>query len=220
MLAEDEQDQLESGEPEEDFNFAIIILAAGSSSRMGTSKQMLEIDGEPLLIHAINVALASGASEVILVLGANEQLHLDLVRGLPVKLITNHYWKTGMGSSIKTGLHHVVSNFRESEAVVIMVCDQPAISTEHIKSLVSTFLSSKKPIIAASYSATVGVPVLFARSFFSNILMLPDDQGAKKIIVQFPDQVVMVDIPEASDDLDTPEDYDSYTIKKKKVISD
>ena len=220
MLTEDEEDQLESGEPADDFNFVAIILAAGSSSRMGTSKQLLEVDGEPLLIHAINVAVASGAREVVLVLGANEQSHLDLVKGMPVKVITNHFWKAGMGSSIKTGLQHIIKELPESQAVVIMVCDQPAVRSEHIRMLVSTFLASRKPIAASAYSQTLGVPVIFARSFFSNILMLQDDQGAKKIIEQFPDRVAMVDIPEASVDLDTREDYDRYNLKNKKVISD
>lgn len=219
-MTEEEQDQSEAGIPTDHFNFAVIILAAGASSRMGTSKQLLEVDGEPLLIHAVNVAVASGSREVILVLGANEQSHLDLVKGLPVKVITNHFWKAGMGSSIKTGLQYIIKECPDSQAVVIMVCDQPAVRSEHIRTLVSTFLGSGKPIAASAYSQTLGVPVIFARSFFSNILMLQDDQGAKKIIGQFPEQVAIVDMPEAAVDLDTREDYDNYNLKNKKVISD
>jgi len=196
------------------LNVSIILLAAGSSSRMGRSKQLLEINGKPLLLHSAKAAIGSGASNVIVILGANEQPHREIIRELPVNIIVNHYWKSGMGSSIKVGLNYLIRKSSETEAVIIMVCDQPALTEHHLQKLIVEFKETKSPIIASSYSGTSGVPALFARSFFSNVLMLRDEEGAKKLIQQFPEQIRTVNFPEGVFDLDTSEDYENY-IKRK-----
>lgn len=197
-----------------ELNISIILLAAGSSSRMGQSKQLLEIQGEPLLLYSTKAALASGAKNVIVILGANEQPHREIIRDLPVNIIANHYWKSGMGSSIKAGLNYLIRKSSETEAVIMTVCDQPALTAQHLQKLMLEFKETRSPIIASSYSGTAGVPALFARSFFSNILMLRDEQGAKKIIQQFPEQVRTVNFPEGVFDLDTSEDYENYLKRK------
>jgi len=197
-----------------ELNVSLILLAAGASSRMGQSKQLLEIQGEPLLLHSTKVALACGAKNVIVILGANEEPHRAIIRELPVTVIPNHYWKSGMGSSIKAGLNYLIRDSSDTEAVIIMVCDQPALTAQHLQKLIQKFKDTRSPIIASSYSGTAGVPALFSRSFFSNILMLRDEQGAKKIIQQFPEQVKTVDFPEGLFDLDTAEDYQNYLNRK------
>lgn len=203
-------DSVDEGE----LNVSVILLAAGSSSRMGQSKQLLEIDGKPLLLHSAKAAIASGASNVIVILGANEQPHREIIRELPLNIIVNHYWKSGMGSSIKAGLNYMIRKSSETAAVIIMVCDQPALTEHHLQELIREFKGTKSPIIASSYSGTSGVPALFARSFFSNILMLRDEEGAKKLIQQFPEQVRTVNFPEGVFDLDTSEDYENYLKRK------
>jgi molybdenum cofactor cytidylyltransferase len=195
-------------------NIGIIILAAGSSSRMGRSKQLLIIDGEPLLCRAVNHALAVNPSSVVIVLGANEKPHRELLEKLPVHIVSNFYWKTGMGGSIKTGLNYLIHSGAELDAVILMVCDQPALTSAHLNNLIQKFLEKKKAIIASGYSDSSGVPVLFSRSFFSNLLLLNDEQGAKKIVQQFPDQVETVSFPEGSIDLDTEEDYQNFLNQK------
>jgi len=177
---------------------------------MGRSKQLLEIEGEPLLCRCVKVAQAVNSNQVVVILGANEKAHRDIIDKLPVHIISNYYWKTGMGSSIKTGINYLIQEVSELEAVIIMVCDQPALTTEHLEKLIQKFNQTKKSIIASSYSNANGVPVLFGRSFFSNLLLLSDDQGAKKIIQQFPGQVAIVEFPKGSFDLDTEEDYQNY----------
>lgn len=193
---------------------SIILLAAGSSSRMGQSKQLLEVHGKSLLLHSVQAAIESGAKSVNVILGANELAHREIIRNQPVSVLSNHYWKSGMGSSIKTGLNHIVRKYSDTEAVIIMVCDQPAITAAHLRSLMLKFKSSNSPIVASAYSGTAGVPALFSRSFFSNILMLKDEQGAKKLIEQFPDQVQRVEFPKGHIDLDTSEDYQKYISEK------
>jgi molybdenum cofactor cytidylyltransferase len=196
------------------MDIGIIVLAAGSSSRMGRSKQLLEIDGQPLLCSCVNHALAVNPSHVVVVLGANEKPHRELLEKMPVKIVSNFYWKTGMGSSIKTGLNYLLQSGGELDAVILMVCDQPALTAEHLVKLIEKFQERKKAIIASSYSNSNGVPVLFGRSFFSNLLLLNDDQGAKKIVQQFPDQVDAVMFPKGSIDLDTEDDYQNFLKSK------
>jgi len=208
-IAEDQGDQ---APPK---TFSIVLLAAGSSSRMGHSKQLLQIDGEPLLLRSAKAALASGANHVVVILGANEQAHREVIRKLPVTIILNHYWKSGMGSSIKTGMNNLLRAFPETTAVIIMVCDQPEVNEHHLHTLIETYEQTNSPIIASSYADTVGVPALFARPFFSNILMLSDEQGAKKILQQFSTQITKVNFPAGSYDLDTDDDYQNFINSKK-----
>jgi len=198
------------------MEIGIIVLAAGSSSRMGRSKQLLEIDGQPLLCRCVEHALAASPSQIVVVLGANEKPHREVLEKMPVDIVSNFYWKTGMGSSIKTGLNYLIQSNGELDAVILMVCDQPALTSEHLLKLIQKFHEKKKAIIASSYSKSNGVPVLFGRSFFSNLLLLNDDQGAKKIVQQFPDQVETVAFPKGSIDLDTEEDYQKFLKANKK----
>ena len=195
------------------MNIGTLILAAGSSSRMGRSKQLLEINGETMLCRCVKVALAANPENVVVVLGANEKPHREVIEKLPVKIISNHFWKTGMGSSIKTGLNYLIQSGVELDAVMILVCDQPSVSSEHLQRLIDTFTGTQKPIVASAYASSSGVPALFGRSFFSNLLLLADDHGAKKLIQQFPERVELVDFPEGADDLDTEEDFQKYLKK-------
>lgn len=196
-------------EPSEDY-IAILLLAAGSSSRMGRPKQLLDIHGTPLLRHSVEAALGVSSGKVVVVLGSNENAHRNVLKGLPVDIVVNHYWKDGMGSSIKTGLHYIVQDHGDAKAILIMVCDQPALTSNHLNTLIDQYRRSDKKIVASSYHDTLGVPVVFGRSFFSNILMLRDDQGAKKIIEQFSEQVMAVPFAPGAIDLDTMADYNAY----------
>lgn len=188
----------------------IILLAAGSSSRMGRSKQLLPIKGEQLLVHAVLVALHSSIGPVIVVLGANENEHRKAISHFDVKMITNQHWKSGMGSSLKAGLKHLLLLAPRSEAVLVMVCDQPLLTSDHLKKLVDTFAKAGKPIAASIYSATAGVPAIFHKSLFLEILEVADDYGAKKIIQQHTKDTATLDFPEGSMDLDTPDDYAKF----------
>jgi molybdenum cofactor cytidylyltransferase len=192
------------------MNIGIIILAAGASTRMGRSKQLLEIEGEALLCRCAKVALRVNPNNIVVILGANEKPHRDILEKLPVQIVSNYYWKTGMGSSIKTGLNYLLQSGAELDAVILMVCDQPALTSEHLLKLVQKFEEKQAAIIASAYDNSSGVPALFGRSFFSNLLLLSDDHGAKKIIQQFPRQVETVEFPKGSIDLDTEEDYQDY----------
>jgi len=189
---------------------ATILLAAGASSRMGQSKQLLDIGGIPLLRHSVQLALSAETSHVIVVLGANEESHRKVIADLPVDIVVNHYWQSGMGSSIKTALHYIIREHAEAKAALMMVCDQPKVTSTHLRALVAAYFKSEKKIVASSYVHAVGVPAVFGRSFFSNMLMLKDDEGAKKIIAQFSDLTAALPFPEGATDLDTMDDYRNF----------
>ncbi|MEJ1238903.1 nucleotidyltransferase family protein [Chryseolinea sp. T2] len=187
-----------------------ILLAAGSSSRMGQSKQLLDVKGVPLLRHSVHTALSAGTSRIVVVLGANEPSHREVIRDLPVDIVVNHYWQSGMGSSIKTALHYIIREHAEAKAVLMMVCDQPKVTSKHLHALVNEYFRSGKKIVASSYANAVGVPAVFGRSFFSNMLMLKDDEGARKIIAQFSELSTTLPFPDGALDLDTMDDYTKF----------
>ena len=188
---------------------SIILLAAGSSSRMGQSKQLLKIRKQSLLVHSINVALASGLRTIV-VLGAHEQEHRTAIQSLPVDIVLNDGWMNGMGGSLKAGLKYLLLKAPLTEAVVVMVCDQPLLTTQHLEKIKAAYQTSGKQIVASYYSGTAGVPALFHKSLFSGIMNLTDDQGAKKLIQRHSTEVVSIDFPEGAVDLDTPDDYEHF----------
>ena len=199
------------------MNVAAIILAAGSSSRMGRSKQMLDIHGETLLERTTKTVLASGIRDVVVVLGADNQIHKQVLASCPVIIIDNNDWTKGMGSSIKCGLRHLTHMGSGYDGVLIFVCDQPLLTTELISTILQTFDQNRKPIIASVYSAVPGVPVLFEKSYFQKLMQLPDDQGAKRLIQQNPADVGLVPFPGGEVDLDTMQDYDALLQGRSKV---
>jgi molybdenum cofactor cytidylyltransferase len=192
------------------INSAAIILAAGSSSRMGRSKQMLDVAGQKLLVKTTRTVLKAAIENVTIVLGSEEHEHRQILAGLPVDIVNNPHWQKGMGSSIKTGLQHLVSKYPMLEAVILCVCDQPLLTSENISSLISKHKETGKPIIASRYSNIPGVPVFFQKAYFERLGLIPDDQGAKKIILENPADVVEVDFPEGKVDLDTGKDYEDF----------
>lgn len=196
---------------------AIILLAAGPSSRMGQSKQQLLIEGKSLLIHSTGIAIKSEAGKVTVVLGSDEKAHREILKDLSANVIFNSRWQTGMGSSLKAGLKHVITNNPKTDAVIVMVCDQPLLKVNHINSLIQKYKKTNALLVASAYATTNGVPALFNHQLFDEILNLSDEHGAKKIIQKH--QVETVDFPEGATDLDTPEDYKTFLQQQLKKMS-
>jgi molybdenum cofactor cytidylyltransferase len=189
---------------------ALILLAAGSSSRMGQSKQLLPIDGKPLLLKAVEAAVGAESGKTIVVLGSGEEDHRKIIQHLPVDIISNPEWKKGMGTSLRMGLNHALNKIPGLGAVIILVCDQPFLTPHHLMALIEKYKATNKPIVASAYANTTGVPALFDRSLFQKLKAVEDGQGAKKIIRDETKQVVSVEFPEGSVDLDTRQDVDAF----------
>ncbi|OOQ56412.1 nucleotidyltransferase family protein [Mucilaginibacter pedocola] len=181
----------------------IIILAAGSSSRLGQPKQNLQYKGKTLLQHAVDEALDSGCSPVIVVLGANADKIKFGTDGVTV--LHNPDWQEGMASSIRLGVTEIMKHTVDS--VIVMLCDQPFVDGNLLKTLKLQWQEVGKPIVACSYKGTVGVPVLFDSSLFPELLKLQGQEGAKKVLSAYADEIAEVEFEEGSTDIDTAENY-------------
>ncbi|MEZ5353841.1 MAG: nucleotidyltransferase family protein [Bryobacteraceae bacterium] len=191
--------------PESASKTALVLLAAGSSSRMGCPKQLLSFRGQPLLRHAAETALEAGCSPVVVVLGANSEPLRSVLDGLPVDIRVNARWAEGMGTSIQTGLRAL--DRATVRGAILALADQPLVDAGFLRRLAYLHRLSGKPIIAARYAGTAGVPVFFARDRFPLLDALPARQGCKGVILGHPDDAMLVDCPEAEIDIDTPDDY-------------
>jgi molybdenum cofactor cytidylyltransferase len=199
-------------------NIAIIILAAGASTRMGRPKQLLPYQGRSLLRHTIENAVASVCKPIIVVLGANAENIRSEISQSDIKIVENPDWHLGMSSSIRRGILSLISDYKNIDAVIITVCDQPFLSSEIINHLVSKYHNTKKPIIACEYADTLGVPVLFSQSFFSELTILSEDVGAKKLIKNHYHEVVSIPFLLGAIDIDTPHDYQYIQNLKNEIV--
>ncbi|WKN32689.1 nucleotidyltransferase family protein [Porifericola rhodea] len=186
---------------------AIIILAAGSSSRMGQPKQLLPFEGKTLLQRAAEEALKANTAEVWVVLGCNAEKIRGSAEKLPVKIVINSDWASGMGSSIRTGVHAALKSNASLEGICIMLTDQPYVNAKHLEKLIRTHSSTYKPLIASEYKGILGVPAYFHHTYFSALLQLKADQGARKLILKNQQDVTGIAFPQGITDIDTPEDY-------------
>jgi len=189
------------------FRFGAVILAAGASTRMGTPKQLLELKGRPLLVHAIEAALASSAWPVVVVLGANLEKIRPAIARLPVIVTENPAWSEGMAASLRAGVTTLQQFSRSLDAALFALCDQPAFSAGVIAQLVAAQHESGRGIVAAHYAGRNGAPALFRREHFPALAGLTGEEGARALLNGDPSQVTAVDLPALALDLDTPEDF-------------
>lgn len=185
----------------------LMILAAGASTRMGTPKQLLLYQGCSLIRHITEVAIASLCQPIAVVLGANAERIQPELNQLPVQIVENQRWQEGMSSSIQVGLEALLAVNPNLEAVAIALCDQPFVSSQTLNQLVEAYHVTGKPIIACEYAGTIGVPALFSRTLFSELMILKSTEGAKQVIRTHMDEVFTVPFPEGVIDIDTPKDY-------------
>jgi molybdenum cofactor cytidylyltransferase len=189
---------------------AAILLAAGGSSRMGRPKQLLRAVGQSLVRRAALAALDASCNPVIVVTGSQAESVSPEIADLPVTIQFNPRWSAGIGSSIRAGLSAVLSANPSVDATIFLLCDQPHLTANVLRDLISTWSQSGKPIAACEYSRTVGPPCCFAASIFDQLSRIPDPDGAKKILLANPDLVTSFSWPGGADDLDTPADWQRF----------
>ena len=190
------------------MSVAAIVLAAGGSTRMGRPKQLIQMDGEPLLRRTARMVLEVGCDPVVVVLGVDADKIEPCLSGLPVlKLINRDCWQ-GLSTSIRAGLDGVPPR---SSGILILVCDQPGITPELLQLMLGGHHSHPRRIIACAYENTLGVPCLFPRSRFKALRGLEGDQGAKALIRA--QTCVVVPFPEGEVDLDTPKDLKAWRLR-------
>ena len=182
-----------------------VILAAGSSSRMGSPKQILHYRGESLLRRAALAALGAGCAPVIVVTGAHAELSRRELHGLDVREAFNPHWETGMASSIRAGLEGVVNS--DVAAAVFTLCDQPHVTAEVISALIEAHRITGSTVVASTYGGSFGVPALFGRSLFPELATLEGAAGAKQVIQRHASNAHSIPFAGGEVDVDTPEDY-------------
>lgn len=187
----------------------IIILAAGSSSRLGRPKQLLDYKGKTLLQTVINEALETSCRPVIVVLGANAKEIASQHQNDQVNFVINESWENGMASSIAVGLSSMVDNNTEVENIIISVSDQVFIKMSNFNHLIEKQKETGKNIVASTYAETIGTPVLFYKHYFDALLSLKGAEGAKKILKQYPQDVETVVFEQGEIDIDTEIDYNN-----------
>lgn len=184
-----------------------VILAAGASSRMGTSKQLLEYGGQTLVRRAALAAQEAGCNPVVVVTGAHaEELEKEL-RGLNLQEANNPEWESGMGSSIRAGIQAVVMANDKVTALVLMLCDQPFVTADVLSGLITAHRETGREIVASSYGLTIGVPALFGKAFFMELVRLESGAGAKQVIQRHLAQAHLLPFPQGEIDIDTPADF-------------
>jgi len=188
-------------------NTGIIILAAGSSSRLGTAKQLLPYAGTTLLQHCLQTAIASSANPIVVVLGAHANAIQENIKNTTAHVMINEEWQEGMASSIRCGIQALSKINPNVEGVILVVCDQPFVSTSLLNNLMITHQNTRKPIVACSYENTFGPPVFFHKSIFPELLLLKGDKGAKNIVKQHAGEMEAILFPEGNIDIDTADDY-------------
>ena len=173
--------------------FGAIILAAGSSSRIGYPKQTLVFRGEALLDRAIRIAQESGAQETVVVLGANAAEIRNACRLRNCTVVDNDRWASGMGTSIRQG----IASLRDVAGTLILTCDMPAVTSAHLQAL-----SASGTLVASRYSGKCGVPAYFPHAEFAALSQLEDSQGASRLLHAAPS----IELHGGDFDVDTPED--------------
>lgn len=173
---------------------------------MGRPKLALTHGGVPLLRRAVNVAVEGGCGQVVVVLGADAEEYAPLLEGTPARIVRNPRYAEGMGGSIQLGVEALD---QDVEAAVIMLADQPFIDAAIVRRIIDTYQTSGKKIVACEYDGVRGVPVLFDRALFLELLLVTGDRGARAVMDTYPKHVAAVEIPSAAArDVDTPADVE------------
>ena len=166
------------------------------------------VEDKTLLENAIQSAIDSKATNIVLVTGASQDENKALIKNYSVETVWNEHWKKGIGSSIKCGLQYFIQSFEKQKAVIISVCDQPFITSGIFNKLIEAYLRGDKKIIASAYNKSYGVPVIYDESLFEQLLEIPDEYGAKRFVVENApkEQVGKIPFPKGEIDIDTVED--------------
>ncbi len=188
-----------------------ILLAAGASTRLGQPKQLLRLPvfgGKTLLDHAVALARAAGAVPIFVVLGAHaEEIHLECEL-LDCSVVHNEAWTEGMASSLRVGIAAVLDSAPAATGTLVLVCDQPGLSGEHLRSLLGAHNADANRIVASRYAGRRGVPAVFRRALFASLRELRGDEGARALLQHAEAAVHALDFPGGELDLDSPEDLE------------
>lgn len=190
-----------------------VVLAAGASSRFGSPKQLVRVDGRPLMHTVVSRAVEVAGHSTLVVLGANAADLAPLLRHSPATVVINRDWQEGLASSIRAGIARLPGF---CSGAMLMLADQAAVTTEDLRRLASTWRRQPGYMVAAQYGSTLGAPAIFPSALFRDLAELRGDRGASGLFHRNPDRVIRVPMESAALDIDTPEDLLRLDPKKRK----
>ncbi|UZO81035.1 nucleotidyltransferase family protein [Aquimarina sp. ERC-38] len=196
-----------------------IVLAAGSSSRMGQAKQLLPLQNTTLLEYCLTNMQKSKVSKVICVLGANAEEIQRSVKDERTAFLINSEWENGMSSSIVAAINYIKGHEPSCNAALIALADQPGIDSDYFNRLMEMYQSNPEDIIASQYQNKIGVPALFSNQYFKDLLQLTGDKGARNFLNDGQQKIRTLANTSNLSDLDTPEQYQAYLKSIRKESS-
>lgn len=192
---------------------AAIVLAAGSSTRMGARNKLTAlIDGRPVVARAVAALRDGGAAPIVVVAGHQAEAVIAAAAdaaGGPIESVVNPAHLEGVGTSIAAG---VAALGDRAGAVLIALGDMPSIDPRTVAALIAAHRDTPNVAIAPERDGRRGHPVLFPASSFAELATLAGDRGARRVFESVPNQTIAVDDPGIHRDVDTPADLDSYAI--------
>jgi molybdenum cofactor cytidylyltransferase len=189
---------------------AVLLLAAGSSSRMGVPKQLLKWNNTTLLNHAINTVKQIDQNEIVLVLGAHFDKITSIIDASNITVIFNEDWEKGLGNSIACGIKYLKESLPDIDSVLIQLADQPLIDSNFLNKMIENYQLNPDKIICTSYqNKRLGVPAIFNKTKFEELSKLNHDKGAKDILNMNPENILFLDGTDLISDIDTIEDYET-----------
>ncbi len=198
---------------------ATLIPAAGASTRLGFPKQLLAWNETTLLRDTLLKVLELQTDPIVVVLGSNFEVIRDSISDLPVTIVHNEDWEQGMGSSLARGMQYILHEHPEAEHVLITLCDLPLVQTKHYQRMLEMSNITRDSIVATQFEELTGVPVILPEMYFSEIIKLKGDTGARKIIASNSGNVVVIPSEIPFTDVDTTEAYEAllrdHTSEKK-----
>ncbi|MBT5221010.1 MAG: nucleotidyltransferase family protein [Woeseia sp.] len=187
----------------ENRNLFAVLLAAGSSRRFGSTKQLAEIDGVSLAARAARLCESVCEERSVLVLGNDWARVHDACEPLLGFIAINPDFETGIATSIRRGVNAIREN---ADGMLLMLADQPRVSDTHLKALEARWRESPQSIVASAYADTLGPPIIFPKQDFPALSELHGDTGAKAILLDNPDRLQTIECEAAAIDIDVQED--------------
>lgn len=180
------------------------ILAAGASRRLGQPKQLVLLAGEALVRRMARLASEAGSDHVAVVLGCQGPQVAAALQGIPCELLDNPGWAEGVAASVRCAVQW--ADREGCDALMVLVCDQLNVSVAHLSQLWAAWRAAPDAPVASAYAGTLGVPAIFARADYPELLQLQGDQGAARLLRGGQRRVTQLAWPEGEADLDTPDD--------------
>lgn len=191
-------------------NIAVLVLAAGKSTRMKSIKQLVKLGNQTLLELTLDKAKQLATNSIYCVLGANANLIKSKIKTENIHFILNDNYNNGLSSSIIAGIHHFKKNKIQLDGFLVLLADQPAISVAYLQEIINLFYKNTSKIIASNYGDFLGVPALFPSKYLEDLQLIKGDKGAKIFINQNTENTLSPKMKANLVDIDTKQDLDSY----------